>query len=912
MAVVALIFGVLFFIFAARYYLATITVLLSSYSNSANGNGGHRGNNGNEGSYQWPRVSVHVPLYNEKNVARRILTACALLDYPNYEVVIADDSTDGTFQFVKDWVAGTGENSIFKIVHRDKRGGFKGGALNEALRQTDPSAKYVVVFDADFVPPPDTINKFLDYFNRHNGNGNGGNGRYRNGELAAVQGYQWHTLNRDENWLTRGVTCEYSGSYMVDRTFQEIWGTLKMVAGSVFMIRAEILRRYEWSGSLTEDWELTLRLYSDGYKVLYTPLIQAPAECPSTLGYLIRQRMRWAEGHTFNVKKNFARIIASSKLSFREKLEFLYFAAYYLQSVLLIAGSGLWFVSDIALSTRLPFWTTQFGWTLVFTNLFALPLMSAAGLFLEKRARGDFAGLFSQLLLFYALAPYQAYAALKGLLEGSEGRWFRTLKTGRIIGFLGRLELRRVARRVLPPKRRTERGPPQASVARTRMWSSVLLLALLAIASFVFIRGALAQSDGGEPSYFFTNQLAPPQNKPFPETPPGVSFLMRLTPPSGETVRVRIGEFQSSGPFFYSDPASETLSLPAGSSVSASLWISASDESEETHVQIEIYNPQTNAVREIEGAGATEFELEEGIHLYQFSWGRIEDGQLIFKGESLVASIWSPDDDDPDPDALLLFNSDTYQSRINFSIIVGENLLPLAGVAALSFGLVCLSFRRSRRPRVQESLATEQKGLWETRRVLIASAALIFLTLPLVITFNEFLTSVVTRSGLAGLISPIVPYEASAVSALLRSVGFQAGNTASQVWIGNSILPVTALIDWNCSGWQSLVLFGITCSVELKGSVHRREVPILALAGLCGTFFVNVARIYLVVLLAYFLGYPVALLFHDYGGTVVTLIWLLAFWGLALGHRGARGNATTSVEFNDLSYGAARGVLVHS
>ena len=63
---------------------------------------------------------------------------------------------------------------------------------------------------------------------------------------------------------------------MVDRTFQEVTGTLKMVAGSVYMIRADLLRECQWSSSITEDWELTLRLYEAGHKVLYTPLIQAP------------------------------------------------------------------------------------------------------------------------------------------------------------------------------------------------------------------------------------------------------------------------------------------------------------------------------------------------------------------------------------------------------------------------------------------------------------------------------------------------------------------------------------------------------------------------------------------------------------------------------------------------------------
>ena len=53
---------------------------------------------------------------------------------------------------------------IIKFIHRRDRSGFKGGALTEALRYMDPRAEFVVVFDADFIPPPDTVRRFLNRF----------------------------------------------------------------------------------------------------------------------------------------------------------------------------------------------------------------------------------------------------------------------------------------------------------------------------------------------------------------------------------------------------------------------------------------------------------------------------------------------------------------------------------------------------------------------------------------------------------------------------------------------------------------------------------------------------------------------------------------------------------------------------
>ncbi|MCW4050971.1 MAG: hypothetical protein NWE89_14675, partial [Candidatus Bathyarchaeota archaeon] len=194
---------------------------------------------------------------------------------------------------------------------------------------------------------------------------------------------------------------------------------------------ADLLRTLGWTTSITEDWELTLRLYLEGFRVVYTPLIQAPAEIPNTISKLIRQRMRWAEGHTYAVRRYFWKTLKSKNLTINEKLEFLYFAPYYLQSLFFIIGTLCWIVSEVY-RKRPGFWTPTLGWGLVVSNFFAIPVMSLAGMFLEGDVREDYSGIFSFIALSYIITPYQAYAALKGLLEGEEGTWIRTLKTGNI------------------------------------------------------------------------------------------------------------------------------------------------------------------------------------------------------------------------------------------------------------------------------------------------------------------------------------------------------------------------------------------------------------------------------------------------------------------------------------------------
>jgi cellulose synthase/poly-beta-1,6-N-acetylglucosamine synthase-like glycosyltransferase len=527
-AFTGLFLGSIFFAYAIKYYLSTAMVLLTTLvgGGSRNGNGhgangspsgnGQSRMNGNGNGYHidlgyHPFVSIHVAAYNEKRVIERLLDALGRLEYPEYEVILVDDSTDESVQILQRWR----DRPRFKILHRTSRSGYKGGALREALKVTDPRAEYIVVFDADSVPFPDSIQRLLPHFYRvseqraSNRRLESAFGRSdppsepgqikRRSEVAAVQSYQWHVLNKSESWLTEAVRAEYAGSYMVERPFQDAIGSLKMIAGTAYMIRADILREVGWGTSITEDWELTLKLYARGYKVVYTPWAETPAECVSTFSRLARQRMRWAEGHTYNVRKWFLPILRSPFVTPLEKVEFLYDSTYYLQAGLFVIGTVAWLVSEVVLHTHVPGWTALLGWSLLFSNVFALPLMNLGGLILEDAPIRDLQGVWGALVLSFALVPFQAWAAFKGLISKEEGPWFRTPKTGRVTDEVHHLRRLNLLRRWLmgPRARRLEwkspaspaaAAPVARSTARLRNRWVGWAVAVALIASF----GALA------------------------------------------------------------------------------------------------------------------------------------------------------------------------------------------------------------------------------------------------------------------------------------------------------------------------------------------------------------------------------------------------------------------------------------
>ena len=497
LAIVALTMGSIFFLYSLKYYLTLAIVL--SFSQQEMIGGDKSGNGKRRGLLSWilgltdggsslssearrskvvglepnlehislkkyPVISVHIPLYNEKKVVERALRAASSFDYPQYEIIFADDSTDETTTIINKyqksfgrlktkrgdgWVLKTVEirpGVIFKHLHRTSRSGFKGGALKKALEHTDKKAEFISVFDADFVPYPDTLELFLKYFKVQNNMSED----YKESDVAAVQGYQWHVLNKSENWITRGVRTEYAGSYVVERSGSEIIDSIKQISGSAYCIRRDLLDEIGWGTSITEDFELTLKLYERGYRIVYTPYVQAPAECVSTMKDLIRQRMRWAEGHSNNIKKMFTRLLFKSSLKPIEKLEFLYLSPYYLQAFFFLIGTISWILTETIYPGHLPFWTSLWGWSMVLTNFLSLPLMNAVGLFLEESEEKDYIGITSFVALSYLLVPFLAYASLKGFLGREEGPWFRTPKTGRITDIFTRGKFYRFISGVLP------------------------------------------------------------------------------------------------------------------------------------------------------------------------------------------------------------------------------------------------------------------------------------------------------------------------------------------------------------------------------------------------------------------------------------------------------------------------------
>ena len=169
-------------------------------------------------------------------------------------------------------------------------------------------------------------------------------------------------------------------------------------------------------------------------------------------------------------------------------------------------------------------------------------------------------------------------------------------------------------------------------------------------------------------------------------------------------------------------------------------------------------------------------------------------------------------------------------------------------------------------------------------RLVLIMAAILIMVLPFVTTFNEFLTRIVETTGLDALLTDwVVPIEARMLAVILGFIGIPSQVSSSTIYLdkGGFFLPV--YISWNCVGWQSFILFAVTLTTGIQGSFSRASKIEAVVIGLLGTFLVNLLRIASVAVVAFYFGQMPAVIYHDYGGTIIILLWLFAYWWFSHG-----------------------------
>ena len=247
----------------------------------------------------WPRVTVQLPIFNERYVIERLVEAVSRFDYPRelLDVQVLDDSTDETQQVASGVVDRfAAEGLLIAYIHRSNRAGYKAGALENGLKTS--RGEFVAIFDADFIPEADFLRRTIPYF--------------QNDEIGMVQA-RWTYLNRDYSLLTQVETILLDGHFVVEHGARSRRGTFFNFNGTAGVWRRQAIEDAGgWQhDTLTEDTDLSYRAQLYGWKFLYLPDIECASELPIDMNGFKAQQARWAKGLMQTAKKILPKVFAS-------------------------------------------------------------------------------------------------------------------------------------------------------------------------------------------------------------------------------------------------------------------------------------------------------------------------------------------------------------------------------------------------------------------------------------------------------------------------------------------------------------------------------------------------------------------------------------------------------------------------
>lgn len=272
-----------------------------------------------------PRVTVQLPIYNERYVVERLIDAVAALDYPwdRLQIQVLDDSTDETTAIAQERAAYHRQRGVdIAVIHRTERAGFKAGALAHGLNTA--TGEFIAVFDADFVPDPDFLRQTVPHFPAQP-------------DLGLIQ-TRWGHINGDYSLLTRAQTLALDGHFVVEQTARQRAGLFMNFNGTAgIWRRACIEDSGGWQGdTLSEDLDLSYRAQLRGWRFLFLPDMVSPAEVPPHVAAFKRQQFRWAKGSIQCLRKLGWAVLTAREPLFKRVQGLIHLSSYLVHPLMLV------------------------------------------------------------------------------------------------------------------------------------------------------------------------------------------------------------------------------------------------------------------------------------------------------------------------------------------------------------------------------------------------------------------------------------------------------------------------------------------------------------------------------------------------------------------------------------------------
>jgi glycosyltransferase involved in cell wall biosynthesis len=352
----------------------------------------HKDKKNNNSNHLFPFISILIASYNENIIIERLLSSLYELSYNfnRFEIIIIDDSDDGTFNILKKWQK---QIPNLKILHRQSRKGWKGGALNLGIDNVNKNSDIILIVDADNILEEYTLEKIAIYSREiHEKEYSGfiiqGYPRsiiFRENKKSSmilkpknnIKNFYEYINCKNNNWISQGISFRLYQRNLIEFLAKEKINLPLQITGSLFAIQTNLLKSIRFSYDICEDWDLTLDIYlseapnnilfylsnniddhikinlvSNNYNsnnncsnkknkkikkiISFEQSLISYTEITQSIQTYFRQRMRVSEGHTRGFRKRLIKIIKSDRITLLYKLELLFLGLRYAKYIFIM------------------------------------------------------------------------------------------------------------------------------------------------------------------------------------------------------------------------------------------------------------------------------------------------------------------------------------------------------------------------------------------------------------------------------------------------------------------------------------------------------------------------------------------------------------------------------------------------
>ena len=242
-------------------------------------------------TFDFPTCAILIPAHNEEKVIGATIASMLAMNYPKDKlriVVINDGSTDSTKEIIEGYAKRDTRVELFDIP-KGEGGKGKSRALNLGVKRA--TSDVIAIYDADNTPDPNSLRYLVAQLLLHE-------------ELGGVIG-KFRTVNKNHNLLTKFINVETLSFQSMLQAGRWQMHSIATLPGTNFVMWTSLIRQLDgWDEeALTEDSELSIRIYEAGYKIKYIPYAITYEQEPQEWKVWIKQRMRWVRGNNYVVSK---------------------------------------------------------------------------------------------------------------------------------------------------------------------------------------------------------------------------------------------------------------------------------------------------------------------------------------------------------------------------------------------------------------------------------------------------------------------------------------------------------------------------------------------------------------------------------------------------------------------------------